>query len=155
MYLSNSFLCLRIGSITHGPLQDRILVGHPGIRPFLSVEEFHDHLSWLWRRIAPVPEKVADPWRKSLPDNCPVVFTHSDLHRKNIMITTTTPTRLLSIVDWEQAGWYPEYWEYCKATYSTGDWEDWRCGGWIDSFLTPHPQSKDAWDFICDSIGGF
>ncbi|KAF2729727.1 phosphotransferase family protein [Polyplosphaeria fusca] len=144
-----------IGSITHGPLQDRILDSHPGTGPFPIVREFHDHLSWLWRRIALEPEKVTDPWRKSLPDDGPIVFTHSDLHRKNIIITSTTPARILSIVDWEQAGWYPDYWEYCKATYSVGDWEDWRCGGWIDSFLTPHPQSKEAWDFTCNSIGGF
>src|SRR5690242_1481013 len=69
MCLSNSFLCLCIGSITHGPLKDRILDSHAGTGPFPSVGEFHDHLSWLWRRIAPEPEKVTDPWRKSLPDD--------------------------------------------------------------------------------------
>lgn len=27
------------------------------------------------------------------------------------------------IIDWEQAGWYPEYWEYVKAMWgSIGTW---------------------------------
>lgn len=23
--------------------------------------------------------------------------------------------KIAAIIDWEQAGWYPAYWEYCKA----------------------------------------
>lgn len=25
--------------------------------------------------------------------------------------------RVAAIIDWEMAGWYPEYWEYAKAFY--------------------------------------
>jgi len=30
--------------------------------------------------------------------------------------------RITGIIDWEYAGWYPEYWEYAKA-YFGGDWK--------------------------------
>ena len=55
-------------------------------------------------------------------------FTHADLQRKNIIIKDlSSPTRFrVSIVDWELAGWYPEYWEYVAAFFSF-DWDqdDW------------------------------
>ncbi|OJJ95222.1 hypothetical protein ASPACDRAFT_1860272 [Aspergillus aculeatus ATCC 16872] len=41
-------------------------------------------------------------------------FTHSDLHWTNLMISRG---KLNGIVDWEYAGYYPEYWEFTKAMY--------------------------------------
>ena len=61
-----------------------------------------------------------------------VCFAHADLQAKNIMITRT-PRKVASgttggdqtcetdvkvyIIDWEMAGWYPEYWEFCNASF--------------------------------------
>ncbi|KAK9857436.1 hypothetical protein MYU51_020873 [Penicillium brevicompactum] len=42
------------------------------------------------------------------------VFTHTDLHPSNILIDRG---RLSGIVDWECAGFFPEYWEFTKLTY--------------------------------------
>ncbi|RMZ45717.1 hypothetical protein CA14_005609 [Aspergillus flavus] len=42
------------------------------------------------------------------------VFTHADLHPSNILIDRG---RLSGIVDWECAGFYPEYWEFTKLMY--------------------------------------
>ncbi|KAJ5359609.1 uncharacterized protein N7496_012022 [Penicillium cataractarum] len=42
------------------------------------------------------------------------VFTHADLHPSNIIINRG---RLSGIVDWECAGFYPEYWEFTKLMY--------------------------------------
>ena len=42
------------------------------------------------------------------------VFTHADLHPSNILINRG---RLSGIVDWECAGFYPDYWEYTKLMY--------------------------------------
>ncbi|KAI0967803.1 kinase-like domain-containing protein [Xylaria arbuscula] len=47
-------------------------------------------------------------------DPGPVVFTHNDLVACNILVTRKT-ARIAAIVDWGQAGWYPAYWEFCKA----------------------------------------
>lgn len=52
-----------------------------------------------------------------------VVFTHGDLYRHNILVHDG---RLSGIIDWECAGWLPEYWDYTTMTvraYSiTTDW---------------------------------
>ncbi|KAI0101771.1 phosphotransferase enzyme family protein [Nemania sp. FL0031] len=44
----------------------------------------------------------------------PPVFTHNDLVACNILVSKTS-ARLAAIIDWAQSGWYPAYWEYCKA----------------------------------------
>lgn len=51
-----------------------------------------------------------------------VVLTHGDFHPRNIMVEDTVIT---GIIDWECAGWYPEYWEYVKALTSVGPVVDW------------------------------
>lgn len=45
-----------------------------------------------------------------------IFFTHSDVNIRNIMVHNG---RLSGIVDWENSGWYPEYWEYTKAQFVT------------------------------------
>ncbi|KAJ5928402.1 hypothetical protein N7466_007358 [Penicillium verhagenii] len=44
-----------------------------------------------------------------------VVFTHDDLVPPNIMLSPGPNPEVAAIIDWGQAGWYPAYWEYCKA----------------------------------------
>ncbi|KAF2962802.1 hypothetical protein GQX73_g10769 [Xylaria multiplex] len=46
----------------------------------------------------------------------PVVFTHNDLVACNILVGRNS-SNIAAIIDWGQAGWYPAYWEYCKARY--------------------------------------
>jgi len=45
-----------------------------------------------------------------------MVFTHADLNPWNILADETGQTT--GIVDWECAGWYPEYWDYTKAHFT-------------------------------------
>lgn len=45
----------------------------------------------------------------------PIVFTHADLVAPNILLSTGPKPTVVAIIDWGQAGWYPSYWEYCKA----------------------------------------
>ncbi|KAK4442289.1 kinase-like domain-containing protein [Podospora aff. communis PSN243] len=62
-------------------------------------------------------------------DDTPVVFTHGNFHPKNILISTGPNPRVVAIMDWGQAGWYPAYWEFCKARQAAAqgrmasDWE--------------------------------
>ena len=44
-----------------------------------------------------------------------IVFTHGDLNPRNILAENG---RITGIVDWENAGWFPEYWEYTKAHFT-------------------------------------
>ena len=45
-----------------------------------------------------------------------IVFTHADINLRNILVNKDG--KITGIVDWECAGWYPEYWEYTKAHFA-------------------------------------
>ena len=50
----------------------------------------------------------------------PIVFTHGDMQYHNIMITPDS--HISGIVDWEAAGWLPDYWELSIAAIKRGRW---------------------------------
>lgn len=58
---------------------------------------------------------LIEPFRQDLPNDSAINFTHSDLHRSNILTTRSEPYHVIAIVDWEQTGWLPVYWEARKA----------------------------------------
>jgi hypothetical protein len=72
-------------------------------------------------------------YEKELPDMLPrskgTVFTHADIAPRNIMIGEgeKDDCPIISIIDWEGAGWYPEYWEYANIMKPSGDrdWQKW------------------------------
>ncbi|KAI8945088.1 kinase-like domain-containing protein [Xylaria longipes] len=57
-----------------------------------------------------------------------IVFTHADLNPRNILVDFATHedgTRgwgVTGIVDWEFAGYYPEYWDFTKALFEGFRW---------------------------------
>jgi thiamine kinase-like enzyme len=73
------------------------------------------------------------------------VFTHGDLHISNILVrprpsptptanadddeltpgSSTTGWKIVALLDWECAGWYPEHWEYVKILSSVKWRSDW------------------------------
>ncbi|KAL2829273.1 kinase-like protein [Aspergillus cavernicola] len=68
-------------------------------------------------------------YERTLPDVLPrsyrSVFTHGDIAARNIMVDDDN--NVIGILDWEFAGWYPDYWEYAqimKPSYH-GDFQDW------------------------------
>lgn len=93
----------------------------------------------------------ADYYRQCLPhifrDHSPT-FAHADCQRKNIIVRKVSPPEdvinadqvlednfEVTIIDWEKAGWYPSYWEYCLAIYALRWDDDWcLC---IQNFLPP------------------
>lgn len=56
------------------------------------------------------------------------VFTHGDLTPRNVMVDDAG--RITGVVDWENAGWYPDYWEYANIMKPSRD-KDWMA--WMDS----------------------
>jgi aminoglycoside phosphotransferase len=77
---------------------------------FKNDAEFHDFLT---RDVSTdVKEKAAASHKVEHE----VVFTHADLNPRNILVDERG--RITGIVDWECAGWYPEYWEYTKAHFA-------------------------------------
>ncbi|KAI0868059.1 kinase-like domain-containing protein [Hypoxylon argillaceum] len=89
--------------------------------PFDTLEELHDWLvkppkglrseSMYWHQIT-----------THLRTECPVVFTHGDIAARNILVRDGN---IVALLDWEFAGWFPEYWEYVFALRGLDniDWE--------------------------------
>jgi len=65
-------------------------------------------------------ERAFEMGQPRLPFDSPIVFTHSDLNFSNILITpriSNEAPRVLAIIDWEQSGWMPSFWEYSKQMF--------------------------------------
>lgn len=54
-------------------------------------------------------------------------------------------------MNWQQAGWYPDYWEYCKAFYTCWDGE-WR-KDYVDKFLQPRTDVYTVFSDYCMAMG--
>lgn len=108
----------RIGGLASGLCQDmrRMLRTCKGLR---SEADFNDFLCGHQDS-----RRTQTPWikmiRSFMKDDHRIVLTHGDLHPRNIMVEWqeqdgTHNIKITSILDWEMAGWYPEYWEFTKA----------------------------------------
>ncbi|CAL1700022.1 unnamed protein product [Somion occarium] len=114
-----------ISAIDGGPIREYMFSNiSPDRRgPFTSVAAFHDFFSAATRGGQYNPDDP-HPLRSLLLDNCHITFTHGDLHRQNIILSPDG-SQINAIIDWEQAGWMPNYWELCKALYSAPS-DSWR-----------------------------
>ncbi|KAF2762717.1 hypothetical protein EJ05DRAFT_534213 [Pseudovirgaria hyperparasitica] len=54
------------------------------------------------------------------------VFSHSDLQRKNVVVLRDASRGFeVSLIDFEEAGWFPTYWEYFTALQGVSWDDDW------------------------------
>lgn len=77
---------------------------------FKSEAEFNEFL------LSEVPESEREQATRTLSIIHRIYFTHGDLNMRNILIDKG---KLSGIVDWENAGWLPEYWDYTKIHFTT------------------------------------
>ena len=56
--------------------------------------------------------------RPCLRANHRMIMTHGDLHPQNIIVNNEEEVNITGIIDWENGGGYPEYWEYVKALHT-------------------------------------
>ena len=120
--------------------------------PFHSIKDFHDHLLAAATRQKPGPELITGPYlyRESFSDTCAIYFTHGDLSLGNILISGDPGShRISSVVDWEQSGWYPEYWEYCKVQYAVDYEHQIRTDGWAEKILGEFEEEARAFGEYC------
>lgn len=72
--------------------------------------------------------------RDLLPRSETAVFTHGDIHPGNILVNdkeedgSSGQVRIVALVDFESAGFFPEYWEYAQMVRFGGeqDEDEWR-----------------------------
>jgi len=79
---------------------------------FRNETEFNQFLTYD----LPLDENAWKQISKSYSIKHAIVFTHADLNLRNILVDENG--RISGIVDWECAGWYPEYWEFTKMHFT-------------------------------------
>jgi hypothetical protein len=98
------------------------------IGPFNSVADFNHFISigLFESEIRQTPPEILERMRPKLNmhrsrlnDARPTVFSHADFAARNIRVELSGGrAKVTGIVDWEHAGWYPEWWEFMKAHYA-------------------------------------
>ncbi|KAI9841637.1 MAG: hypothetical protein M1837_000484 [Sclerophora amabilis] len=109
-----------IGSCGGGPAIDlRRYSAYRG-GPFLDEGGLNDFL--ISDVFAATPSILVRKFRQRLRTDHRVVFTHADLAQHNIIIRDN---KIVALVDWQYAGWYPEYWDYIKFFARPARNKDW------------------------------
>ncbi|KAK0707180.1 kinase-like domain-containing protein [Apiosordaria backusii] len=104
-----------------GPIADMRLRGGKPLGPFRDEADFSNIMRY--------PD---DPGRQGHE----IVFTHADLNPRNILVDQfkrpdgSRGWMVTGIIDWEMAGFYPEYWEYTKSMFEGRSWPK-RYNNWI------------------------
>ncbi|KAK3302594.1 uncharacterized protein B0T15DRAFT_487659 [Chaetomium strumarium] len=140
-----------IGSLNQGPVQDIYFSPDQHKGPFTSPREFHDFVQYISEARNPLEDRDEDLFRPLLPDTARICLTHADPHLGNILVLRSPNGGrfgVSGIVDWAQAGWYPDYWEYCKAMIVGPYGDEWRDAGWLDKVLHPTEHELDAFEAV-------
>lgn len=99
-----------VGSVSGGPLNNKF-IPYPWTPPhaFESVGEYLSYYRKMFLDFCGA--EYIEELFSCLPRNAPIYLTHGDLLACNIIVQGSTIT---GIIDWETAGFYPEFWEYCR-----------------------------------------
>ncbi|KAH6648028.1 hypothetical protein BKA67DRAFT_539855 [Truncatella angustata] len=126
--------------IHHGTVLDIILFKDDYEEgPFTNIRSINDFVFAAATGIQLVPEGTTGFYREFLSDTGYIYVTHGDLTLGNIIISGEPNSRRIGdIIDWEQADWYPEYWDYCKSLYAVEHTHEWRSDGWADKAMQPY-----------------
>ncbi|PWY80765.1 kinase-like protein [Aspergillus sclerotioniger CBS 115572] len=105
----------RICSLLGTPLRSVRVPNHLA-GPFESEQELNDYLrepAWLGGFPSEMAYNEALHRARRMDEKSHnIVFTHGDLQHHNIMVHEG---RISGFLDWEAAGWYPDYWEFTTA----------------------------------------
>ncbi|KAJ5720680.1 uncharacterized protein N7483_008614 [Penicillium malachiteum] len=101
----------RFANTAGGPIYDHLLPDEEPVGPYNNESDFNNHLLGY---IDCTPEEAfqSNGENRSMCQDHQSYFTHGDLHSTNIIMQNG---RLSGIVDWECAGYMPDYWECIKA----------------------------------------
>lgn len=126
-----------IGSIDGTACNDQFFFHDPqGYGPFQTEEEFNKGVVQAMKHDQPSTfvSVRCDVWLNNLKGHS-TILSHNDLDPRNILVQGS---KIVAIIDWEFAGYYPEYWEYCKALCSPGWEHPWTRDRVVDQILEPY-----------------
>lgn len=120
-----------IGSVFRQPFFDFGISGSTTYGPFRNECEYNDWristFSQWGENHAPTAERLKE-LRGQMPNNHRITFTHGDIARYNLLVRVEGPGTedvvVTALLDWEQAGWRPEFWETHKFVNGAGA-QDW------------------------------
>ncbi|KAF7927104.1 hypothetical protein BELL_0336g00090 [Botrytis elliptica] len=94
-----------------GPMYDHLIPNRTG-GPFNTEFDLH---TYMYSEVGE-GQSLAEIYdgEENIPHGYQSVFTHSDLHYSNLLVDQG---RLCGIIDWECAGFKPEYWEFTHASF--------------------------------------
>ncbi|RMZ67762.1 kinase-like domain [Pyrenophora seminiperda CCB06] len=126
-----------IGSVDGTACEDQLFTDEIGAYgPYENEHAFNQGIATALQRSQQGAwvDMVSNMVLKSLHGHA-VVMTHGDFCPRNIIVQGT---KVVSVLDWELSGYYPEYWEYVKALYRPA-WESgWIKDGAVDKILEPY-----------------
>ncbi|OSC99530.1 kinase-like protein [Trametes coccinea BRFM310] len=135
--------------------QSDILLG-----PFPSERAFWDWRVSLYKRFGDIHPPTAlqlAELRRSMPCDHPIVFTHGDINRRNILVRVSgdgpNDIEITAVLDWEQAGWRPIHWESVKWEFIDGHTPVWGKFGIAE--IGKQYQSDIDLDLKLQSISGY
>lgn len=85
--------------------------------PFDTEQHFNEFI--LGDTVKPAPDFLRRYAKHTLLDNHDIAFTHPGF------CPIVDGARVTAILDWEYAGWYPEYWEYIQTLRQVRPMPDW------------------------------
>lgn len=127
-----------VSSVDGGPFYDCRLPSKHIWGPFKTTRDFHEALANggnIDLKYANLPDEVSELFAFYRQCGNELVLTHGDLSSLNILVEGD---KVVGIVDWETAGWFPPYWEYTCAKQANPRnffWAD-----EVDGFLQPLPH---------------
>ncbi|DAA76881.1 TPA_exp: Uncharacterized protein A8136_7110 [Trichophyton benhamiae CBS 112371] len=125
-----------VGSSLLGPGYDHRL-GDRLFGPFDDIAHFHYYV----RRGMPL-----ESWDESVKQvhgrsrSYTIKYAHGDMCPNNVLVKGG---RIVAIVDWEFAGWYPEYWEYTKIHYGYRPYRE-EFFNALEKTMTTYPEELKA-----------
>lgn len=99
-------------SANGGPLRDGRITCTGFVGPFENESGFNEFLITQGERVV-FPDNL-DIIQSRMRDDHSIYFTHGDLAPRNIMIKDGP---ISGVIDWGDAGRYPEHWEMVKAMW--------------------------------------
>lgn len=129
-----------IGGFNKSPAVDSRHFSYEG-GPFESEAEWNDFL--LEDLLTACPAAVRSMVYSQLRTDHEIVFTHGDLGAMNILVNGG---RIVALIDWERAGFYPEYLELIKPLRGP----DWKVG-YYSALLDIFPRRYDA-EYLADQF---
>ena len=135
-----------IGSVGRRECKDKIFrAGSDKRGPFVTEAEMHSNICDRWVDLRSWGNTKADYYihilRRMYAENSnhAIRFTHADLSPGNIMVDKG---HVMGILDWQEAGWYPEYWEYVNAMQGCGGVWDTLWPLQIEKILQPYDYMR-------------